>query len=89
MINDLSEPYLALRTCFYIGPHSSVSFIDCTFFKDFLGGNAAELVPEEVEESLKTLLVPNEKVRIAYKCGRDMAAFTTKRIILVDRKGIF
>ena len=58
------------------------------FHRDLLGGNAAELVPEQVEEQLKTFLLPTEKVRIAYKAGRDLAAFTTKRILIVDKKGI-
>ena len=55
---------------------------------DLLGDNAAELDAEVVQELLKDFLVPNEKVRIAYKSGRDLTAFTTRRVILVDKKGI-
>ena len=56
--------------------------------RDLLGDNAAELDAEVVEKQFKDFLVPNEKVRIAYKSGRDLTAFTTKRVILVDKKGI-
>jgi len=34
------------------------------------------------------LLMPDESVEIAYKCGRDLSLFTTKRFIKVDVMGI-
>ena len=55
---------------------------------DYLGGNATELDPEQVQGMMQDFLIPNEIVRIAYKAGRDLTVFTTKRILLVDKKGI-
>ena len=37
---------------------------------------------------MKPLLHPLEKVTLAYKSGRDMTLFTTKRLMWVDVKGI-
>ena len=33
-------------------------------------------------------LVPNEKVKLAYKCGRDSVICTSKRMLYVDCQGI-
>ena len=33
-------------------------------------------------------LVPNEKVKLAYKCGRDAVICTSKRMLYVDCQGI-
>ena len=32
-------------------------------------------------------LVPNEKIKLAYKCGRDMVICTSKRMLYVDTQG--
>ena len=32
-------------------------------------------------------LVPNEWVKLAYKCGRDMVICTSKRILYIDTQG--
>ena len=43
-----------------------------------------------VEAELKDIgaLTPNEKVKLAYKCGRDMTICTSKRVMFVDTKGL-
>merc|ERR1719272_1160738 len=35
------------------------------------------------------ILLSGEAVELAFKCGRDLAVFTTKRFILVDVQGWF
>ena len=32
-------------------------------------------------------LVPNEGIKLAYKCGRDMVICTSKRMLYVDTQG--
>ena len=32
-------------------------------------------------------LVPNEKIKLAYKCGRDMVICASKRMLYVDTQG--
>ncbi|MDO4669876.1 MAG: PH domain-containing protein [Aerococcus sp.] len=39
-------------------------------------------------EELLTLLLPDETVKTAYKTVRDVAAFTNKRLIVIDAQGI-
>ena len=43
-----------------------------------------------MEAELKDIgaLTPNEKVKLAYKCGRDMTICTSKRVMFVDTQGI-
>jgi len=55
---------------------------------DYLGDNAKEIDPQQAEQKLKSYLHPNEKVRIAYKSGRDLTLFTTKRVFIIDTKGV-
>ena len=42
-----------------------------------------------VENELDAIgaLVPNERIKLAYKCGRDMVICTTKRMLYVDTQG--
>jgi len=57
----------------------------------FLGDNAVSTNPSEIEKQFKTsprILQSDEKVEQAYKCGRDLCVFTSKRIVLVDRQGM-
>jgi hypothetical protein len=47
--------------------------------------------PKGVEQQLRTsppILQSDESVDACYKIGRDLCVFTTKRILLVDRKGM-
>lgn len=62
-----------------------------TTFLDFLGDNAVSTNPVEVESTLKRspkVLLNDEIVEQAYKLGRDLCIFTTKRILFVDRQGM-
>lgn len=59
---------------------------------DLLGGDARQIPPEEIEPGLKmdpkNILLPNEKVELAFKCGRDTTIFTTHRYLIMDVQGI-
>lgn len=59
---------------------------------DWLGDNAKQVDAKAVEEEFKTgfpILLEDEKVEIAFKSGRDTKCFTSKRILMVDVKGVF
>jgi len=59
-------------------------------FLDFLGDNARMLDPSDIENKLRTdvdFLAEDEKVEMAYTCGRDFTCFTNKRILMVNIKG--
>ena len=60
---------------------------------NFLGQDMVELDPAEIEASLSMgsdspILINDEKVLMAFKCGRDKAIFTSKAILYIDRRGI-
>lgn len=60
-----------------------------TTFMGFLG-DASKINAESVNTQLHTspnILLPDETVDLAFKCGRDMFAFTTKRVLKIDVKG--
>jgi hypothetical protein len=60
-------------------------------FIDWLGDNAKQIDAAEVEQKFKTdtpILLANETVQIAFQSGRDTKAFTDKRLLLVNVKGI-
>merc|ERR1719491_204623 len=63
-----------------------------TSFFDMMGDNAKQIDTEAVEERLRTkttpLLLPDEKIELAFKCGRDSFLLTTMRILEIDVKGI-
>ncbi len=42
----------------------------------------------KAEEVIKPLLVPNEKIEIAFRTVRDKVIFTSKRIITVNIQGV-
>jgi hypothetical protein len=42
----------------------------------------------ELPEDINDYLIDNEEVVLAYKAYRDVVAFTNKRILLIDKKGI-
>lgn len=57
-------------------------------FLDGLMGNASEIENEVVQNELKDLLAPSEKVEHAYKLIRDLIVFTDKRLMLIDKQGM-
>jgi hypothetical protein len=65
-------------------------------FGAYLSDNAIECDPQEREKSLREkvphLLLPDEKVLLAYKDrggkGRDSSTFTSLRIIIKDKTGL-
>jgi hypothetical protein len=56
---------------------------------DYLAGDSVKLDESVVENELNAIgaLVPNEKIKLAYKCGRDMVICTSKRMLYVDTQG--
>ena len=50
-------------------------------------GNASEVKPEDVMDTIGPLLADGEQITKAYKMIRDFFVFTTSRVILVDIKG--
>jgi len=56
---------------------------------DYLAGDSVKLDESIVENELNAIgaLVPNEKIKLAYKCGRDMVICTSKRMLYVDTQG--
>ena len=60
-------------------------------FMDLLGGDASAIDPSLVQEQLRVdppVLLPNEVVDMAFKCGRDTFALTSKRMLIIDVKGM-
>ena len=57
---------------------------------DNLAGDSVRLQEEVVQGEMQSIgaLVPNEMVKLAYKCGRDMVICTSKRMLYVDTKGL-
>ncbi|MEY9976243.1 PH domain-containing protein [Lysinibacillus sp. RC79] len=55
---------------------------------DGIIGNASEVNLEKLQEEVKDLLTPNEKIKNAYKIIRDTFIFTDKRLILIDKQGV-
>ncbi|KAL9185215.1 hypothetical protein ACHAXT_002992 [Thalassiosira profunda] len=54
-------------------------------------GDAHTKDPSEITEKLRSspaLLQEDESIDAAFKCGRDLFLISTKRIIIVDKKGI-
>lgn len=60
-------------------------------FMDLLGGDASAVDPSIVQEQLRVdppVLMPDETVDMAFKCGRDTYAFTSRRMLVIDVKGL-
>ena len=57
---------------------------------DYVTGDSVRLDEATVEGQLAEVeaLVPNERVKLAYKCGRDMVICTSKRMLYIDTQGI-
>lgn len=62
-----------------------------TGFLDILGSNYAQIDNKMVESSLKSnpnILLHDEKVEMAFKCGRDSFILTSHRLLKIDVQGI-
>lgn len=58
---------------------------------DWIGDNYREVDPKQCDDKLRTappILLDHEDTVMAYKCGRDLTLYTTKRILRVDTQGI-
>ena len=58
-------------------------------FMDYIGGDNVRVDEGTVEAQLAELevLVHGERVKLAYKCGRDMVICTSKRMLYIDTQG--
>jgi len=59
-------------------------------FLSWLGDDSREIDAAQVDSTLHSsppILLKDERVDMAFKCGRDMLVFTTKRILVVDVQG--
>ena len=62
-----------------------------TSFFDIFGSNYAQVDKKMVESSLKSnpnILLDDEKVELAFKCGRDSFVLTSCRLLKIDGQGI-
>jgi len=59
---------------------------------DLIGGDASQIDASTVEAQLKSpstaILLPDETVEMAFKCGRDSFLLTSKRILRIDVQGM-
>ena len=58
---------------------------------DWLGDNAQQVDAPTVEQRFKTefpILLQDETVELAFRSGRDTIAFTSRRVLFVDVKGL-
>ncbi|MEM8494281.1 MAG: PH domain-containing protein [Planctomycetota bacterium] len=51
-------------------------------------GNAAQVDPAVVKNTVGPLLLPDETIDLAYKIIRDTFVFTDRRLILVNVQGV-
>ena len=51
-------------------------------------GNASKMNIEVAQKELQDVLMPEEKVDLAFKLVRDLLVFTEKRLIIVDQQGM-
>jgi hypothetical protein len=57
---------------------------------DIIGENASQIDAKMIQTVLQSnpkVLLPDESVELAFKCGRDSFLFTSHRILLIDVKG--
>jgi hypothetical protein len=62
-----------------------------TGFFDIVGSNYTQIDNQMVEASLKSnpnILLDDEKVELAFKCGRDSFILTSHRLLKIDGQGI-
>jgi len=60
-------------------------------FMDMLGDDGRAIDPKIIEQQLKVdppLLLADEDVDMAFKCGRDTVALTNRRVLVIDVKGL-
>ncbi|WP_314061901.1 PH domain-containing protein [uncultured Vagococcus sp.] len=55
---------------------------------DGLMGNASRANNEKIQQKLEDVLMPNEKVDLAFKLVRDLIVFTDYRLIIIDKQGL-
>ena len=51
-------------------------------------GNVTEVSAERLDKLFSDVLVPDENIEKAYQLVRDLAVFTNKRLVLVDKQGM-
>lgn len=51
-------------------------------------GNASKMNIEVAQKELQDVLMPEERVDLAFKLVRDLLVFTEKRVIIVDKQGM-
>lgn len=51
-------------------------------------GNASKMNIEVAQKELQDVLMPEEKIDLAFKLVRDLLVFTEKRLIIVDKQGM-
>ena len=51
-------------------------------------GNASKMNIDVAQKELQDVLMPEEKVELAFKLVRDLLVFTEKRLIIVDKQGM-
>jgi len=79
------EEYVAEGTSGYGNGSGDAS----TSIFDLLGSNYAQIDKFELESRLKpSVLLPQEKVELAFKCGRDSILMTSLRILKIDVQGV-
>ena len=67
----------------------AISCLSVSLLNFVILGDSVKLDESAVENELNAIgaLVPNEKIKLAYKCGRDMVICTSKRMLYVDTQG--
>eukprot|EP00590_Aulacoseira_subarctica_P012273 CAMPEP_0172418848 /NCGR_PEP_ID=MMETSP1064-20121228/5295_1 /TAXON_ID=202472 /ORGANISM="Aulacoseira subarctica , Strain CCAP 1002/5" /LENGTH=606 /DNA_ID=CAMNT_0013157975 /DNA_START=12 /DNA_END=1829 /DNA_ORIENTATION=+ len=74
-----------------IATYSASTSSDKTSFFDLIGDNASQIDAKSMEAALKSnpmVLLLDESVELAFKCGRDSFLLTSKRILKIDVQGI-
>lgn len=51
-------------------------------------GHASEVSLEKIQKEFEMILIPEEIIEKAYKLSNDMFVFTSKRLILIHKKGL-
>lgn len=55
---------------------------------DGLMGNASRANNEKIQQKLEDVLMPHEKVDLAFKLVRDLIVFTDYRLVIIDKQGL-
>lgn len=54
-----------------------------------LGGDAKNVNTKDVQSQLRRVLLHDEQIEMAFKTVRDLTVLTTKRLLVVDKQGVF